>query len=332
MNKTERVKAALRGDSVDRPPVSFWGHFYDREDTADALAESMLTFNRTYDWDFIKVQARASYHGEIWGGEYGTSPDGVTGPRCTRAVLNAPADWEKIEVKAPNAGVLGEQLQALRTLNAAVAGQVPIVQTVFAPLTVAYYLCGQDAHKLKRIIFQDPGAAKQGLCNIAQTFKAHMPLCIEAGACGFFYSLSWGPTRDYMTEDEYADIARPADLEALEAIPPQAYFMMLHICRAHIMFDLVRDYPVHCYNWSVDEPGNPRVEDVLRNTDKAVVGGLPEKQFMVKTNAAELRSRVRQLLDVSDGRRLLVGGGCSQSLKLVPDGHFRAVQEAVGMG
>jgi uroporphyrinogen decarboxylase len=326
MDKTERVKAALRGEAVDRVPVSFWGHVYDREDTADGLAESMLAFNRTYDWDFIKVQARASYHGEIWGGEYSKSPDGVTPPGCTRAVLNSPADWAKIEVKAPDAGVLGEQLQALRQINAAVAGQVPVIQTVFAPLTVAYYLCGQDAQKLKQIILRDTTAAKQGLSNIAKTFKAHMPLCIDAGACGFFYSLSFGPSRDYMTEDEYADLARPSDLEALEAIPPHAYFMMLHICKTNIMFDLVQDYPVHCYNWSVMEVGNPSVAEVLRKTDKAVVGGMPEKQYMVDASEAELQAQVRQLLDVSGGRRLLLGGGCSQTLQLVPEGSFRAIK------
>jgi hypothetical protein len=30
MDKVTRIKAALQGEAVDRPPVSFWGHFYDR--------------------------------------------------------------------------------------------------------------------------------------------------------------------------------------------------------------------------------------------------------------------------------------------------------------
>lgn len=330
MNKIERVKAALRGEAVDRVPVSFWGHAFDREDSAPALARSTLDFNRAYDWDFIKVQARASYHGEIWGGEYSKSPDGVTSPHCIKSVLNSPADWEKIDVKAPDDGVLGEQLAALRQISASVGDQVPIIQTVFAPLTVAFYLCGQDEQKLKQIMFQDKDAARRGLSNIARTFKAHMPQCIEAGACGFFYSLSWGPSTDYMTEDEYADLARPADLEALEGIPPQAYFMLLHICRGNIMFDLVRDYPVHAYNWSVMEAGNPSVEEVLRTTDRAVVGGLPEKQHMVDISQAELTAEARRLLDVSGGRRLLLGGGCSQPLALVPEAHFRTVKAVTG--
>ncbi len=329
MRKTERVQAALRGEPVDQVPVSFWGHFYERESNAAGLAESMVAFQRHYDWDFVKVQARASYHGEIWGGQYGRSPDGVTPPQCLVPVLDTPADWEKIDVKAPDTGVLGEQLEALRRITAALGEGVPVIQTVFAPLTVAYYLCGQDEAKLKRIIEQDPNAAKAGLANIARTFQAHLPLCLAAGVSGFFYSLSIGPSRDFMHEEAYAEIARPADVAVLAALPPEVPFLMLHICRAHIMFDLVQDYPVHCFNWSVMEPGNPSVAEVLTRTEKAVVGGLPEKRYMVETTPEALKARVRELLEVTGGRKLLLGGGCSQWLKLVPESHFWAVKEAV---
>jgi hypothetical protein len=38
MTPRERVWAALRGEAVDRPPISFWGHFYHRESSARDLA------------------------------------------------------------------------------------------------------------------------------------------------------------------------------------------------------------------------------------------------------------------------------------------------------
>jgi hypothetical protein len=37
MNKREQVEAALRGASVDRAPISFWGHDYPKEWTAEGL-------------------------------------------------------------------------------------------------------------------------------------------------------------------------------------------------------------------------------------------------------------------------------------------------------
>src|SRR5438093_542381 len=42
MNKKERVDAALRGDEVDRIPVSMWGHDFEREWNVQSFAEAMV--------------------------------------------------------------------------------------------------------------------------------------------------------------------------------------------------------------------------------------------------------------------------------------------------
>ena len=39
MSRRERVQAAVRGDQLDRVPWSLWRHFYERESTAEQLAE-----------------------------------------------------------------------------------------------------------------------------------------------------------------------------------------------------------------------------------------------------------------------------------------------------
>ena len=70
MNHRERVHAALRGEAVDRPPISFWGHFYHRESTARDLAEATLEFQDRYDWDWVKLNPRKHYHCEDWGVRY----------------------------------------------------------------------------------------------------------------------------------------------------------------------------------------------------------------------------------------------------------------------
>src|SRR5215467_4764649 len=81
MNKVDRVSAALRGDAVDRAPISFWGHDYIKEWSAEGLAEAMLANYRTYDWDYMKVNPRASYHVEDWGAKLERSTDLNKGPR-----------------------------------------------------------------------------------------------------------------------------------------------------------------------------------------------------------------------------------------------------------
>jgi len=70
MTKNERVAAALKGDHVDAVPVSAWWHDFEREWSASDLAEATLEAYRKYDWDFIKVNPRASYFGEAFGAKY----------------------------------------------------------------------------------------------------------------------------------------------------------------------------------------------------------------------------------------------------------------------
>ena len=67
MNKHERVAAALAGAPVDRTPVSTWRHFIDREQNVADLSAAMLEYHRTYDWDFVKINPRATYFAEAWG-------------------------------------------------------------------------------------------------------------------------------------------------------------------------------------------------------------------------------------------------------------------------
>ena len=47
--------------------MSLWRHFYECERTAEDLAGAMLAFHKKYDWDWMKVNPRASYHVEGWG-------------------------------------------------------------------------------------------------------------------------------------------------------------------------------------------------------------------------------------------------------------------------
>ena len=63
----ERIDRHLSGKELDRPAVSAWRHFYDRENTREDLVNSMIEFQRKFDWDFMKINPRADYHVEPWG-------------------------------------------------------------------------------------------------------------------------------------------------------------------------------------------------------------------------------------------------------------------------
>src|ERR687884_170732 len=93
MNKLQRVDAALRNQPVDRPPVSLWRHFYECERTAEDLAGAMLAFQKKYDWDWMKVNPRASYHVEGWGVKLHFSGQALVKPQVLEVPVSSAGDW-----------------------------------------------------------------------------------------------------------------------------------------------------------------------------------------------------------------------------------------------
>ncbi|MBP1716348.1 MAG: hypothetical protein H6Q42_4551, partial [Deltaproteobacteria bacterium] len=53
MNKAERVRAALGGKPVDRPPFSIWYHFGNQHASSERTAQAHLEFYDYYDLDFL---------------------------------------------------------------------------------------------------------------------------------------------------------------------------------------------------------------------------------------------------------------------------------------
>ena len=96
MNKKERVDAALQGKHVDRVPASMWGHDFEREWDPNLLAEAMVENFTRYDWDFMKVNPRASYHVEGWGVKVRPSGEKYKAPIIESTPIKSSSDWKRI--------------------------------------------------------------------------------------------------------------------------------------------------------------------------------------------------------------------------------------------
>ena len=233
----------MRGEEVDRPPISMWRHFFPQETSSEGLAEAMLGFQRRYDWDFMKVNPRASYHAEDFG---------------LRPVLE-PDDWLKLEVLDPGQGVLGEHLQALDAISLGLNGEVPFLMTVFTPLSIASRLVPSEEVSLRHLR-EHPDLVRHALEVVTETFARFSTAFLDRGASGIFYATtSWATTR-VITEEEYARVARPYDLKLLGALP-ECEFHILHVCRDDNMLGALADYPVHAFNWDTRGEGNLSLAD-----------------------------------------------------------------------
>lgn len=321
MNKHERVAAALAGEAVDRPPVSAWRHFIDREQNAADLADAMLEFHRTYDWDWMKVNPRATYFAEAWGNTYDFGQYVSVVPRTTRVTLESVADLDRLTPVDPSGGAFGEQLDALGRIRRGVDGDAPIIQTVFSPLSVIGWLAGGPAGfdvpglpsslpLLRQAIDEAPDALEAALEAVTTTLASYARITREAGADGIFFAIVRLARAGYLTREEYARFGRPYDLRVLDAVAG-APLNVLHICGDQVYFDAVAEYPVGAISWNSEAPGNPSFGEAAAMTRAAVMGGVDEGATLPHGTPADVTQAVNGALAATGGRRTLVSPGCS---------------------
>ena len=328
MTKVERVQAALRGEPVDRVPVSAWGHNYLKEWSAEELAQAMADFQRRYDWDFMKINPRASYHVEDWGVRWEPSGKPHVGPAFVDSPIKSSRDWRKIEPLDPEKGVLGQHLRALELIRDELAGQVPFIQTVFSPLSIAKYLVGKREDVIRAHMREDRDQLSYALSVIARTFADFSMRCIERGASGIFFATTGWASSDALDEDDYVRFGKRFDLEVLDAVRDVGWFHVLHNCGAHIFFELLSFYPVQAINWSVTSSGNPSLKDALDLTDKALMGGIDEKTTLRTGTPDQVAKEARDALRQTRGIRFLLTPGCSIPTD-TPEPNLRALRAAV---
>lgn len=326
MKSRERVDAALRGAPVDRPPVSFWGHFYHRESNAPDLVAATREAWERHRWDWIKLNPRKHYHVEPWGVRYRYT--GIPGekPQLTEWPIHEGADWAAIAEQPLDAPAFAEQVEAVRTLRAAIPAEVPIIETVFTPLAVLGEMVETPASLRMHMDTHAP-LVRRALEAVTRSYVPYVRALMEAGADGIFFATVDWASRDLLEPDVYRAWARTHDLEVMAAAR-DASFNVLHVCkRRNLLFELA-DYPVHAFSWASTDPTNPNLEQALARLPGAVMGGISQDTALQQETPDAVLAEYRTALRQTGGRRWLVAPGCSIPPG-TPDASLTALREAV---
>ncbi len=308
MTKRERVMAAVRGEAVDRVPVSLWLHNFATENSAETLTAETVRLARRFDWDFLKPQSRAQCFAEMWGLRYTPSRERATPYTMTRAPISTADDLSRLEPVEARTGALGEQLQALRAIRKAVGPETPIIWTVFSPLMVLPFLLAGGRAMAVSLMHSEPVAVEHALAAMAETLAAYAGAAVAEGADGLFYATNMA-THELSTAAECRRFQRPYDLRILDQVR-HAPFNVLHVCGAEILFDEFTDYPMAALSWAT-LAGNPSLKQAHQRTGRAVIGGLPAKPEIAGLAPAEVEARGRRAIGEMTGRFLLLGPDCS---------------------
>jgi uroporphyrinogen decarboxylase len=304
MSKRQRLEAAFAGEPVDRPPVALWRHWPVDDQRGDDLARATLDFQRTYDFDFIKVTPNSDYC--VAG--YGAESSWVGNQEGTRAwgrrVIQTPDDWEKLRPLDPRKGLSGEVLSADLAIGAALGGETPFIQTIFNPLAQAKNLAGE---RLLADMRQHPNAVKAGLATITDSILRFIEKLKETGAAGIFLAVQHG-TYDLLTEAEYREFGRPLDLQILAATDGM-WFNLVHLHGTNVMFDVVADYPAQVINWH-DTETPPSLSEAMPRTSMALCGGLRQWETMVRGTPETVLAEAAAAMRATGSRRFILGTGC----------------------
>ncbi|ABU56752.1 uroporphyrinogen decarboxylase family protein [Roseiflexus castenholzii] len=330
MTRRERLAAAIRGEPVDRPPVALWRHFPVDDQDPEQLALSVAAFQSQYDWDFVKFTPSSSFCVENWGcrvvyrGHSEGTSDYVARP------VSVPADWRRITPLDPRAGALGAHLVAVRRARALIDPDVPLLATVFSPISQAKNLIGggMDIVHLRR----HRSDLLDALEAITETTIRFVEAVLETGADGIFYAMQ-RCTADVISEAEYREVCRPLDMRILEAAhaasaahgkPP---FILLHLHGMHSYFDIAAEYPAQALNWH-DRDTGPDLAEGARRFPGMVVGGLSQRDI-VEGSPTAVQSLARQAIAAMGGRRMCLSTGCVMPTT-APWGNIRALRDVVG--
>ena len=322
MSKRDRLAAAIRGEETDRPLVALWRHFPTDDLDPEQLALSAVAFQTQYDWDFLKLTPSSSYGIADWGTHvaYRGHPEGTS--EYTARPVARPQDWARLQPLDPQSGALGQQLTAIRRTRELAGPDLPIIETIFSPLSHAKNLIGgtQEVVHLRR----HRGEFQHALEVLAETTVHFVRAVLEAGADGIFYAVQHASAA-LLGEAEYREVCRPLDLRVLEAAQG-ASFNLLHLHGLNTYFDLLADYPVHAFNWH-DRDTGPGLAEGARRFPGLVVGGLSQHD-MVEGTPQSIRNIAREAITQMDGRRLCLSTGCVLPT-VAPWGNIRALRAAV---
>jgi uroporphyrinogen decarboxylase len=304
-----RVEAALRGEAADRPPAGAWGHTYREEWDPEQLARVTVDRARRLGWDFVKFQPRATFFAEAFGNRYRPSGHRLRAPILEQAAVPDLDSWRKLELVDQHA--LDEQARALGLVVEALGERVPVIQTVFSPISVGDYLVGRDKRRLIRELRRHPEVVLPALKKVQNALMGFARNSVAAGAAGVFYAISGFATRDAMPVDVYDSLVFPMDLRITESLPAAAWFNVVHLCGSHLNMDVARRLPVQAVSYSVHNAGNPSLEVAQRLTGKAVMGGLEQRGALVGGPPEAIERQVRDAIAQTGGRSLLLAPGCS---------------------
>jgi len=300
----ERIQACLENQILDRPPVALWRHFPVDDQDPRLLADATLNFQRTYDFDLVKVTPASSFCVKDWRVEDQWMGDTEGTRRYTKRIIQDPRDWENLPILETTVRHLAAQLDCLRFIRAELGPDTPLLQTIFSPLAQAKNLAGNDLLITHMRLY--PEAVMKGLATIAETTRRFVEACLDTGIDGVFYAIQHAQA-SLLSLEEYQTFGLPYDEKVLG--PAQELWCnLLHLHGHNVYFSLLDSLKFQIVNWH-DRETFPSLTEAQNLFTGVVCGGM-RQDTLVFGDQSEVHNEAADAVQQTDGKRFMLGTGC----------------------
>jgi uroporphyrinogen decarboxylase len=300
--KKDRVFAALRGEPVDRPPVSFWFHFDMEDESPEVVAQTELELLQWFDLDWLKVMH-----------DFAFGEPGMIGS------IRSPGDFRRIRPVRPNEGGFAKQAEVLHRIAEATGGEVPFIETIYSPWSIAEMYSGW---RLTEFVRADRPAVREGLRVICESLAAYVPRALAAGANGVFYVMDGASA----TRDVYAYTVESLDIELLKQAQG-APFNVLHAHGKGFPLAAFTEYAVHGLSFGIGT-NQSTINEARACYAGALVTGIDESVTLLQGSPSEIRDQVHRSLRAAGNKGFLLAPGCAVPRGVSEDSLW-AAREAV---
>ena len=300
MNKRERVLSVIEGRIPDVIPTSFSLHFPVESKVVDTVVKAHLDFFKETDVDIMKVMNE------------NLTPS-ISG-------IQRPEDWKKVPVYSRQDSFITAQADLIKRIRDSYQEEAlcfctiqGICASTVHPMRPQY----QNLYDIRAIQLEhyrnNPQIYLDATKRIAEAQCYMVEEVIKAGADGIYYAALGGEQNIY-TDEEFATVLKPYDLQIMNVCKEMGKLVVLHMCKANLDINRFKDYGNSCdiVNWGIYENDISMEEGMKVFPDQTIMGGLANRSgVLVDGTDQELAHEVHRIIKEMEGKKFILGADCT---------------------
>ncbi len=300
------ITDALRGNDLDRVPLSLWRHFPQDDLNGEKLVDLHVKFASTAEIDLIKFSPMGRFSAVNWGCEIYFPEDTLrtTGSaRCKEPIVKRLEDFTKIEKKDPQEGFFGETLRAVRSLAKKV--KEPVVLTVFSPLMTLSHLADFD---MAFLLKENLEPFRDAINAVTQTTLEFAKLALEDGVAGIFFAHRFASPSQMDRETYLSKVVR-IHRRILNDSKIRDSIIVHHAHGESPYLDIIsQSYSPGFLNWET-QTTSPSIKEFRKTSASPIMGGLNENALNTISDL-ELCEELELAWNDSGEKGFVIAPGC----------------------